>query len=71
MTDLARYTRQGLHWLRQDAKLISWTEHTLVASDFFPQHCVTSQRKTAITHHLVDTKNEEWFSPLWFMLLFL
>ncbi|XP_071468192.1 AF4/FMR2 family member 4 isoform X2 [Marmota flaviventris] len=23
MTDLARYTRQGLHWLRQDAKLIS------------------------------------------------
>ncbi|XP_051036655.1 AF4/FMR2 family member 4 isoform X2 [Phodopus roborovskii] len=22
MTDLARYTRQGLHWLRQDAKLI-------------------------------------------------
>lgn len=23
MTDLVRYTRQGLHWLRQDAKLIS------------------------------------------------
>ncbi|XP_063086691.1 AF4/FMR2 family member 4 isoform X3 [Cavia porcellus] len=23
MTDLARYTRQGLHWLRQDAKLVS------------------------------------------------
>ncbi|XP_055980243.1 AF4/FMR2 family member 4 isoform X2 [Sorex fumeus] len=23
MTDLIRYTRQGLHWLRQDAKLIS------------------------------------------------
>ncbi|XP_036906367.1 AF4/FMR2 family member 4 isoform X2 [Sturnira hondurensis] len=23
MTDLARYTRQGLHWLRQDAKLAS------------------------------------------------
>uniref|UniRef100_A0A8C5NUR3 AF4/FMR2 family, member 4 n=1 Tax=Jaculus jaculus TaxID=51337 RepID=A0A8C5NUR3_JACJA len=22
MTDLARYTRQGLHWLRQDAKLV-------------------------------------------------
>lgn len=34
MTDLVRYTRQGLHWLRQDAKLISWTEHILVASDF-------------------------------------
>uniref|UniRef100_A0A1D5QSP1 ALF transcription elongation factor 4 n=1 Tax=Macaca mulatta TaxID=9544 RepID=A0A1D5QSP1_MACMU len=23
MTDLVRYTRQGLHWLRQDAKLVS------------------------------------------------
>lgn len=34
MTDLVRYTRQGLHWLRQDAKLVSWTEHILVASDF-------------------------------------
>ncbi|XP_023568997.1 AF4/FMR2 family member 4 isoform X3 [Octodon degus] len=25
MTDLARYTRQGLHWLRQDAKFLSKT----------------------------------------------
>lgn len=24
MTELVRYTRQGLHWLRLDAKLIPW-----------------------------------------------
>lgn len=72
MTDLVRYTRQGLHWLRLDAKwyfeLKEWKiEHIfLAASDLSPQHCVMSIRKTAITHCLVDTKSKECFemSPI-------
>lgn len=72
MTDLVRYTRQGLHWLRLDAKwyleLKEWKlKHIfLAASDLSPQHCVMSIRKTAITHCLVDTKSKECFhtSPI-------
>ena len=49
MTDLVRYTRQGLHWLRQDAKLISWTEHNLIASDFL--HNTVSCHEGKLPYH--------------------
>lgn len=37
MTELVRYTRQGLHWLRLDAKLIPWARiRSLHAAPFHP-----------------------------------
>lgn len=37
MTELVRYTRQGLHWLRLDAKLIPWARTPVLhAAPFHP-----------------------------------
>lgn len=37
MTELVRYTRQGLHWLRLDAKLSPWARtRVLLAAPFHP-----------------------------------
>lgn len=43
MTDLICYTWQGLHWFRQEAKLISQTQYILIASDLL--HNIVSHHK--------------------------
>lgn len=71
MTDLVRYTRQGLHWLRQDAKLVSWTELVLVASDFLHNTVFHHEGKLP---HTPPRRHSDWgvvsFSLVHVLLVF-